>query len=143
MVEKDLLMAKAGAVKHHLNRIKEKTDTPLNHFLKDIDCQEIILFNLQMAIQNCIDIASHIISQEGLGVPGSYNETFYLLESRGYIDTDTTEKMVKAVGFRNLMVHEYAKISLNQVFEIAKTGPNDINQYLRMIFSKLKLSGDP
>jgi len=35
-------------------------------FLKDIDRQEIIIFNLQMAIQNCIDIEAHIVSDEGL-----------------------------------------------------------------------------
>ena len=139
MVDKTLLIAKAGAVKKHLDRIRQKTDTELNTFLEDIDRQEIILFNLQMAIQNCIDMAAHIVSQESLGVPGSYNEMLYLLEEKGYIDKDITEMMVKAVGFRNLMVHEYTKMNLNQIFEIAKTGPQDINRYIRAILSKLEL----
>jgi len=65
-----------------------------------------------MAIQNCLDIAAHIISDENFGVPGSNNEMFYLLEDNGYIKKDLTEKMVKAVGFRNLIVHEYAYIFL-------------------------------
>jgi uncharacterized protein YutE (UPF0331/DUF86 family) len=69
MVDKTLLIAKAGAVKKHLDRIRQKTDTDLNTFLKDIDRQEIMLFNLQMAIQNCIDMAAHIVSQENLGMP--------------------------------------------------------------------------
>lgn len=139
MVDKTLLIAKAGAVKKHLDRIRQKTETDLNTFLEDIDRQEIILFNLQMAIQNCIDMAAHVVSQESLGVPGSYNEMFYLLEEKGYIDKDITELMVKAIGFRNLMVHEYAKMNLKQIFEIAKTGPQDINRYLCSILSKLEL----
>lgn len=53
-----------------------------------------------MAIQKCIDIAAHIISDEGLGVPGSTNQMFYLLEKNGYLHGDITEKMVKSVGFR-------------------------------------------
>ena len=139
MVDKDLIIAKASSVKRHLNRIKEKRDTDLKTFLKDLDRQESILFNLQMAIQNCIDIAAHIISEEGVGVPGSTNEMFYLLEDNGYISVDITEKMVKAVGFRNLIVHEYGKVELKQVFEVAKKEIEDLEKYLLSIFLKLKL----
>lgn len=85
MVDRDLILAKASSMKSHLNRVIKKRNIDLETFLKDIDCQESILFNLQMAIQNCIDIAAHIISEEGFGVPGSTNEMFYLLEENGYV----------------------------------------------------------
>jgi uncharacterized protein YutE (UPF0331/DUF86 family) len=104
--------------------------------MRDIDRQESILFNLQMAIQNCIDIAAHIISEEGFGMPGSTNEMFYLLEENGYIDTGMTDKMVKAVGFRNLIVHEYGKVELQHVFEVAQDNIEDLNEYLRSILKK-------
>lgn len=139
MVDRDLILAKASSVKRHLKRVTEKRNIDLQTFLKDIDCQESILFNLQMAIQNCIDVAAHIISEEGFGVPGSTNEMFYLLEENGYLDTDLTEKMVKAVGFRNLIVHEYGKVELKQVFEVAQNNIEDLNEYLRSIFKKLGL----
>ena len=139
MVDKDLVLSKASSIKRHLNRIKEKRDVDLQTFLKDLDRQESILFNLQMAIQNCIDIAAHIISEEGVGVPGSTNEMFYLLEDNGYISVDITEKMVKAVGFRNFIVHEYGKVELKQVFEVAKKEIEDLEKYLLSIFSKLGL----
>jgi len=69
LVDSDLILAKSSSVKRHLNRVIEKRRTDLQTFLQDIDRQESILFNLQMAIQNCIDIAAHIVSEEGLGVP--------------------------------------------------------------------------
>ena len=140
MVDKDLILAKASSVKRHLRRIEEKRNIDLNIFLKDIDRQESILFNLQMAIQKCIDIAAHIISDEGFGVPGSTNEMFYLLEENDFMGRDITEKMVKAVGFRNLIVHEYEKIELGQVFEIALKDIKDLNDYLKSIFRKLGLA---
>lgn len=139
MVDNDLILAKASSVKRHLRRIEEKRNIDLNIFLKDIDRQESILFNLQMAIQNCIDIAAHIISDEGFGVPGSTNEMFYLLEENDFMGRDITEKMVKAVGFRNLIVHEYEKI-VGQVFEIALKDIKDLNEYLKSIFRKLGLA---
>ena len=140
MVDKDLILAKAGSVKSHLNRVIEKRNVDLDSFIKDIDRQESILFNIQTAVQNCIDIAAHIISEESFGVPGSTTEMLYILEKNGYLDNDLTQKMVKAVGFRNLIVHEYGKIELEQVYEIAQNDINDLNEYLRAIIKKLGLA---
>jgi uncharacterized protein YutE (UPF0331/DUF86 family) len=95
-----------------------------------------------MAVQNCIDIAAHIISEEGLGVPGSMSEMFYLLHENGYLDDNLIEKMVKAVGFRNLIIHEYGKIELEQVFEVAQENTDDLNEYLVAVFNKLGVTGN-
>lgn len=140
MVDSDLILAKAGSVKRYLRRVIEKRNTGLQTFLEDIDRQESVLFNLQMAVQNCIDIAAHIIGEEGFGVPGSTSEMFYLLEENGYLDRNITEKMIKAVGLRNLIVHEYSKIDLAKVFEIAQNDIEDLNEYLIMLFNKLDLT---
>ena len=140
MVDSDLILAKAGSVKRHLRRVIEKRNTGLQTFLEDIDRQESVLFNLQMAVQNCIDIAAHIIGEEGFGVPGSTSEMFYLLEENRYLDRNITEKMIKAVGLRNLIVHEYSKIDLAKVFEIAQNDIEDLNEYLIMLFNKLDLT---
>ena len=141
MVDRDLILTKAGSVKKHLRRIIKKRNTDLHTFLDDIDRQESILFNIQMAVQNCVDIAAHIVSEEGFGVPGSTNEMFYSLEENGFLHSEITEKIVKAVGFRNLIVHEYAKIDLAQVFEISQEDINDLSEYLKSIFDKLGLAG--
>ena len=92
-----------------------------------------------MAIQSCIDIAAHIISEKSFGVPGNTNELFYILEENKYLSSELTEKMVKAVGFRNLLVHEYTKIDLKQVYEIAQSHINDLNHYLISILTKLDI----
>ena len=140
MVDTDLILAKAGSVKRHLNRVFEKRNTDLGTFLKNTDIQESVLFNIQMAIQNCIDIAAHIISDEGFGIPGSTNEMFYLLEENGYLNNGITEKMVKAVGLRNLVVHEYSKIDLERIFEVTQKDITDLNEFLKSIFKKLGLA---
>ncbi len=136
MIDRDLILTKSSFVKKHLSRVRDRSNTDLQTFLGEIDRQESILFNIQMAVQNCIDIAAHIISEGGFGVPGSTNEMFYMLQENGYLDIKLTERMVKAVGFRNLIVHEYGKIELNRVFEIAQKNIEDLNEYLRVILEK-------
>jgi len=140
MVDHDLIIAKAGSIRRNLKRISEKGTVDLDSFLADIDLQEVISFNLHLAIENCTDLAAHIISAEGLGVPGSGSEMFYLLEENGYLSRTLTEKMIKAVGLRNLIVHEYDKIDLNRLFEIINKDTKDINDYVASIFKKLGIS---
>ena len=140
MVDRDLIIAKASSVRRHLKRVVEKRGQDVEKFLKDFDCQDIVSFKLQLAIQNCIDIAAHVISEEGLGMPGSFTEMFYLLEENGYLSGELTEKMVRAVGFRNLLVHEYGKIDLKRVYQIASDHIEDLNRYLLHVFTKLNIS---
>jgi len=115
----------------HANRIKAKRNVGLQDFLQDLDRQESVLFNLQMAIQNCIDLAAHIVAEEGLGVAGSTNELLYLLEEQGYIGQDITERMIRAVGFRNLIVHEYGKLDLEMVFRVSHEDVEDLERFCR------------
>ena len=137
MVDRDLILAKAGLAEKYINRAGQTGKVDLDLFKKDLDCQDIVIFNLQKAIQSCIDIAAHIISDEGLGLPGSTNEMFYLLEENKYLDRDLTEKMVKAVGFRNLTAHEYEKLDLEQVYNVAQKDVLDLHAYIKAILKKV------
>lgn len=133
MVDRDIIWAKISTMERHLDRVNTKRQVSLEEFLGDLDRQESILFNLQMAIQNCIDMAAHIVSEEGLGIAGSTNELFYLLEERGFIGTDLAERMVRAVGFRNLVVHEYGKVDLEVIFRVSQENVKDLEEFARVI----------
>jgi uncharacterized protein YutE (UPF0331/DUF86 family) len=140
MVDKDLILAKAGSVKRHIDRIKAKSDADVATFMRDLDRQESIAFNMHLAIQNCMDIAAHIISDEGLGVPGSAGEMFFILQENGFLSADLADRMVKAVGFRNLLVHEYQKIDLQRLHKAADNNVDDLIEYLSAVFSKLGMA---
>ena len=133
MADKDILWSKISSMQKHVDRIKAKRHVDLSQFLQDIDRQESVLFNLQMAVQNCVDLAAHIVAEEGLGVAGSTSELFYLLEEQGYIGQDLTERMIRAIGFRNLIVHEYGKLDLEAVFRVSQENITDLEEFARTI----------
>ena len=140
MVDKDLILAKAGSVKRHIDRIKAKSDSDMAEFVQDLDRQESIAFNMHLAIQNYMDIAAHIISDEGLGVPGSAGEMFFILQENGFLSANLADRMVKAVGFRNLLVHEYQKIDLQRLHKAVEKNVDDLIEYLSAVFSKLDMA---
>ena len=140
MVDLDLILAKSGLIQKHLKRIAAKSNVDLEIFISDIDRQEVISFNLHLAIENCIDIAAHIISEEGFGMPGSASDMFYLLEENSYFGAELAERMVKTIGLRNLIVHEYAKVELDRLYQIVQKDIGDINDFLAAVFKKLGIS---
>lgn len=133
MVDKNILVAKITTIEKCLKKVKEKCPPAFEPFEADEDCQDIVLFNLMQAIQGCVDLASHIVSDEEYGMAGSMNEFFYLLQGQKIISVDLQESMIKAVGFRNLVVHEYARLDLKQVYKIATNGINDLEAFIGTI----------
>jgi uncharacterized protein YutE (UPF0331/DUF86 family) len=136
MVNKRVLSSKIDAARRRAARIVEKRQVDLPVFLEDVDRQESILFNFQMAIQGCIDIAAHVVAEEELGIAGSTNELFYLLEENGIIPTALAERMVQAVGFRNLIVHEYGRVNLEIVYRAARENLDDLLEFMKVILGR-------
>ncbi len=139
MVDASLILRKISRVRNNLSRLREKEKISLKSFKEDLDIQDIVLHNLQLAIQGCIDIGSHIISDEGWGIAGSLSEIFYILQEKGVIRGDLTEKMVSVVGFRNILIHEYDEISLNIVHDILQNHLIDIDEFLLSVVNHFRL----
>lgn len=131
MIDRDVLSIKIAVFKRHLSRIREKNRISFEQFASDKDIQDILLFNLGQAIQNCIDIASHIVSQEDRGVVGSYCELFYFLQDKGIIDAELADKMAGAVGFRNIITHEYARLDLRTAYDVVTNRYHDLERFVQ------------
>ena len=70
-----------------------------------------IKYLLVTAIEGCIDVAQHIASSENLGAPDSNADALRRLGgSAGIVEADLAEQMALAVGFRNVLVHQYAQV---------------------------------
>lgn len=130
MVDKAVFVAKVAQIEKCLNRVKSTRPSTLEQFKTDVDSQDVVLFNLMQAIQGCVDLAAHVVSDEGYGMAGSMQEFFYLLQARQVISPELAERLSKAVGFRNLVAHEYARLDLKQVYAIATDGLQDIEAFL-------------
>ena len=136
MVDRSIVTAKVAQVEKCLTRIREKRPAALRQFLTDPDLQDIVMFNIMQALQGCIDLAAHVVSDEGYGMAGSLNEFFYILQERGILPDYLVEQMVRAVGFRNLCVHEYARLDLEKVYEISLHGLEDIEEFLKVMVQR-------
>lgn len=104
--------------------------------------RKIVILNLQRAIQNSIDIAAHIVADEGLGIPQELRENFDLLSKKGIIKEELATKLRKMTGFRNIAVHEYETIEIDILKSILQHNLRDIEDfYVRVVeYYNLSLS---
>jgi uncharacterized protein YutE (UPF0331/DUF86 family) len=83
---------------------------------------------LQLALQICLDVGAHLISELGLQPPDEYRETFPRLADAGVLEPKLAARLADAAGLRNRLVHGYADLDDAQVFS-ALEGLDDLRAF--------------
>lgn len=140
MVHKDVIFEKVKNIQNSLRRIHEKTASGGPDSLNDMDVQDVVVLNLQRATQSAIDLAAHVVSDEGLGLPDEIRENFSLLHKAGVLTEGISEKMRNMVGFRNVAVHDYTAIDAAVVQSIVESNLKDLEDFYTAILKHFKLA---
>lgn len=89
---------------------------------------------LQVAIQACLDIASHIVATMALEKPQKENkEVFTILFQHQIINKSLAEKLVSMAGMRNVLVHDYAEVNRDLVYKAIKNDLGDFREFVAQI----------
>ncbi len=67
---------------------------------------------LYLAIQQVLDVGSHIVAAEGWGLPGSYREVIEKLGDHGVLPREFARQLAPMAGFRNILQHDYVELDL-------------------------------
>ena len=73
---------------------------------------------LQLSIECLIDIGNHVIADSGYRRPENYADVFAVLAESKAIDDKLYQDLQGIAGFRNLLVHDYLRVDLTQVYRI-------------------------
>jgi uncharacterized protein YutE (UPF0331/DUF86 family) len=72
---------------------------------------------LQISIECIIDICTLLVKELKLGLPSEEEDLFEKLEKEGIIDLTMKNTLKRMKGFRNILVHRYAEVDDELVFE--------------------------
>ena len=95
----------------------------------DKDSQDIASYRLLTAIEACLNLCYHVSAKRLKRVPEEYAECFAILAEAGVIPQDLSERLQKTARFRNMLVHMYWKIDYASVYDILKTGLDDLHRF--------------
>jgi len=91
-----------------------------------------VKYTFVTAIEACVDVAQHICATEGWGPPADNGDAVRLLGEHGVLTTELAASVRKAVGFRNVLVHDY--IEVNDAVVVARLkGLGDLGEFVRQV----------
>ena len=74
-----------------------------------------VKYHFITAIEGCARIAHHVIASEGWRVAESNADAVRTLGAQRVVPAPTAEAVARAVGFRNVLVHEYTDVDDGRV----------------------------
>ena len=134
----DVALGKLASIERCLGRIRSVTAGDPNA-VDDLDTEEIVVLNLQRAIQATIDLAAHLISGRPWGLPDSLKAHFQILADHGVVVPDLSRRLQAMVGFRNIAVHDYDRIDRDILKSIVRERLGDLEDFARAVKSFLAL----
>ena len=128
---------KLETLRYCVQRVAQRCPDAPTLLLQDADTQDIIALNLSRAVQLCVDIGAHLVTSLELTPPYTMGETFDRLAEGGIIDTDLADRLKKAVGFRNVAVHNYERINWEIVHAVCSRHLGDFRTFARAVTEHL------
>lgn len=137
MVDADLIRRKLAEIESYQQQIGEYRTLTVDQYRSDWKTQRIIDRTLHLMIECCLDVANHIIADRRLRIPSTYAEAFEVLAEGKVLPEDLRDTMIRMVGFRNLLVHDYARIDPGFVVTILQKHLGDFSRFCAAILATL------
>lgn len=136
-MDRRLIEQKLAALRRCVARVTGKRPAAVATLQADEDLQDILAVNLTRAVQLSVDIAAHLIAESGVAAPATMGEAFDRLVDLQVLDTGLAGRLKRAVGFRNIAVHNYLAIDWAIVHEIAHAHVGDFEAFATAIAAVL------
>ena len=125
-----VLAERAASTERHLRRVEAQLPADPTALRPATEASDAVVLHLWQAVQIVIDLAVSLCVREGLGSPPTYGDAFRMLANHGVLESALADRLARAAGFRNVLVHAYADLDLRRVHEAATSGPDDLRAFL-------------
>lgn len=136
-IDRQILLSLLNKLQKILSKL-DRMEFTLEELTNNADIQDLVDRRMQISIETCIDMATHLAS--GLNLPGQDTaaDVFKLLAEEKILEKELSEKMAGACGFRNILVHEYLTINYNIVFQNYKHNLDDLREFAKSVVEFLE-----
>lgn len=110
VVSREIAASRLRRLEQCVKRLSLLARMPLDEYLANDDAQVIAERLFQVAAQCLLDLANHIVAEEGLGTPEDAQGILECLLRAGIVSADLHERTRGLVGFRNILVHQYLDV---------------------------------
>jgi uncharacterized protein YutE (UPF0331/DUF86 family) len=129
MVDPETLASILGNLRGYLQKLAVLAVLSEETFVQDFTNVESAKHLLQVSVECCLDIAHHIVADEGYRTPLNYYDTFVVLHENGILPETFMPTLRQMVSFRNRVVHLYWDVDDALVYRIVQENLVDFETY--------------
>lgn len=129
MVDRRKLSSRLDALEGYLLELRSFRSVSREEFLKNPSVHHLAERYLHLACECVLDIAQHVIADEGYRQASVYRDAMAVLEEEGLLEPGLADRMKNWVGFRNVLVHLYLEIDHGRVYEAIQHDLGDLEEF--------------
>ena len=139
MVKPEIVRRKVAEASSRIADAEELLSLPAEDFLADKKVKDLASFYLFLAIQECIDLASHWVSDADWGPADDAASAFDVLADHQAIDRALADQMRRADGLRNLIAHGYPVVDHTRIQSEYREGIASLRRFLTTVTAEAGL----
>lgn len=120
----------------YIRQLRQLSESSLEEYRANEILRRAVERLLHLAIEACLDIGHHLIAERGYRAPQDNRDVFRVLADEDVISPDLLPSLLDMAGFRNLLVHGYARIDDDLVHEILVSRLDDFEAFARMVIEQ-------
>jgi len=133
MLDRDRIITKIDELEGYLKELRSIIPEGYDEYLLSIEKRRACERLLQISVECIIDICGLLISGLRLGLPSEESEIFEKLFLNNIVSEEMKDTLKSMKGFRNILVHDYAKLDNALIYEIATTRLIDFERFVKDI----------
>ena len=96
---------------------------------------------LQVCAQICLDVGGHLVAELEFRPPADSRDVFLILNEEGIVPDGLLPDLTDMVGFRNLIVHDYARIDDRLVYTVLQDHVGGFARFAESVIAFLGQAG--
>jgi uncharacterized protein YutE (UPF0331/DUF86 family) len=126
LVDKETLAARLAKLREALQRLDAIAKKPRDEYLRSEVDRPLSEHYLRIALEAMLDTGNHIISAEGFRKPMQLRDIPIILAEEGVLARELSERLARAAGLRNRLVHLYAEVDYEILYSVLQTDMKDL-----------------
>ena len=132
-LDSDVIRAKLDAIERSRQTLLDLHTVDATQLAQDPVIAAAVERLLTRLVDLTVDINSHVAAAQLGRAPGEYRESFDLAVAAGLIDATLAEELKPAVGLRNIIIHEYARLDLQRVADAVPRAVDAAGHYVTAV----------
>lgn len=129
MVDREILATRLSKLRDALGKLAAIARKPREQYLSSETDRALAEHYLRIALEAMLDAGNHVVASEGFRKPLQLRDVPLILAEYEVLPLELSKKLARAVGLRNRLVHGYAEIDHDRLYEVLTSDLTDLESF--------------